>query len=63
MYESLINKNVKIVWDDNGNNKAISGILIEVDDNCLCLRAGLSQRFIIHKKSIVSCKELVRDFR
>ena len=59
MYESLLAKNVKIVWSDNGNNKAVSGTLIELDDSCLSIRTEKNQQIIIHKQSIISCKELM----
>lgn len=57
MFESLLNLRVKIVYRDGNFNKAISGILKNIDEGFLEVKTEYNI-VIINSSDIVSCLEV-----
>jgi hypothetical protein len=58
MFERLINKKIKCVWNDDNNSKAVSGILKTFNDNFLEIYTENGNNIIISVKSIITIKEV-----
>lgn len=58
MYEKLRNRLIKIVWKDDGRDKAIVGVLKDIEDTCLGLETRDNKTFVISRDSVVSVLEM-----
>jgi hypothetical protein len=59
MYEELINKKIKCVWNDDNTSKAVYGIVKKTDDLFLTLLTDKDNSNLhISFKNIISMKEV-----
>jgi len=59
MYEKIINKKIKCVWNDGDNSKAVYGVVKETDDLFLTILTDKDNSLLhIAFKDIVSMKEV-----
>jgi len=58
MFEKYVGKNIKIVWKDGINQKAISGKLISFKDNFFEIISQHGNTVIISQESMISFIEL-----
>ena len=59
LFEELIDKKVKCVWNDGDVPKAVSGKIIKIDENFISVLAEKNNNLLhISIKSIISIKEV-----
>ena len=59
MFEELINKKIKCVWNDGDTSKAVYGVVESVDESFLKIRTDKDNSLIhISIQSIITIKEV-----